>query len=241
MAITLKKIWIYIGVIAFIVLITLLMSMPFWGEFSKKKSYRSYEESLRDFKKFVKDQERQKEKQYYSEIKSTLVKNPELINAIDDYNETMLHKAVHVGLKTVKYLIRHGADIDAKNFCGSTPLHMAALNSKYKIVKLLIEKGANIYSEDDWGKIPLEHTLSIFYHDSNDANNVIILERQREFIKTVRLFLDKGVNANYCSKWFNRPLLFLAIFNGNKEIVEIFISVRSFIVLQSVRVLFLAC
>jgi len=43
-------------------------------------------------------------------------------------------------------------------------------------------------------------------------------------METVRLFLDKGVNANYCSKRFNRPLWFEAVSKGKKEIVELFIS-----------------
>ena len=53
-------------------------------------------------------------------------------------------------------LISEGADVNAKDDNGSTPLMHAALNSKTpEIVNLLIEAGADVNAKDDTGKTPL--------------------------------------------------------------------------------------
>tara|TARA_R100001163_G_C5068020_1_gene207706 strand:+ start:1116 stop:1583 length:468 start_codon:yes stop_codon:yes gene_type:complete len=67
--------------------------------------------------------------------------------------ETALFMAVQIGnLDAVELLVSEGADIDAKNFCGQTPLMIASVNAvvqfawpddKYNMVKLLVKLGAN--------------------------------------------------------------------------------------------------
>lgn len=52
-------------------------------------------------------------------------------------------------------LIRHGADINAKQMKGVTPLHSTAHNGQTKLSKLLIDNGADINAKMDDGKTPL--------------------------------------------------------------------------------------
>ena len=49
-----------------------------------------------------------------------------------------------------------GADVNAKNDGGFTPLHAAALNGHKEIAELLIEKGANLNAKDRRGRTPLD-------------------------------------------------------------------------------------
>jgi len=46
--------------------------------------------------------------------------------------------------KVVKLLIAKGADLEAKDKDGSTPLHIAAQCGHRKVVELLLQKGADI-------------------------------------------------------------------------------------------------
>lgn len=52
-------------------------------------------------------------------------------------------------------LIRHRADVNAKQMQGVTPLHSAAHNGQTKLSKLLIDNGADINAKMDSGQTPL--------------------------------------------------------------------------------------
>ena len=55
----------------------------------------------------------------------------------------------------LSFLIRRGADINARTKYGRTPLHEAALNGNIKTVKILIESGANVNVKNNRGETPL--------------------------------------------------------------------------------------
>jgi ankyrin repeat protein len=58
---------------------------------------------------------------------------------------TLLHRAVSSDCYTiVKYLIRRGANIQAKAEEDWTPLHVATKAGNLKMVMLLVENGANV-------------------------------------------------------------------------------------------------
>jgi len=59
-------------------------------------------------------------------------------------------------LETLKKLVSRGADVEAKNKYGETPLILASEFGHLEIVKCLIEKcNANVESKDNHGNTPL--------------------------------------------------------------------------------------
>ncbi|MEH1771269.1 MAG: ankyrin repeat domain-containing protein, partial [Nostoc sp.] len=71
-----------------------------------------------------------------------------------NYGETPLHLAVSQGNKqVVELLIAKGADVNAKNKDGNTPLHLAY---DLDIVKLLIAKGADANAKNNDDMTPAE-------------------------------------------------------------------------------------
>ena len=83
--------------------------------------------------------------------------------ARDDTHSTPLHIASSKrSAETVDLLIQNGADVNAQNVNGSTPLHVAAsshLALEGTIVRLLLRRGANVDAKDSEGRTPLDIAL----------------------------------------------------------------------------------
>jgi|ETN07SMinimDraft_1059922.scaffolds.fasta_scaffold27627_4 ankyrin repeat protein len=58
----------------------------------------------------------------------------------------------------VRRELSRGADVNAKDKDGFTPLHLAANKGHKEIVKLLIAEGADVNAKDDGGRTPLHGT-----------------------------------------------------------------------------------
>lgn len=56
----------------------------------------------------------------------------------------------------VELLLENGADVDAKNDKGKTPLHLASIWGFSDNVRLLLNEGADMYIEDNSGKTPVD-------------------------------------------------------------------------------------
>ena len=64
---------------------------------------------------------------------------------------TLLHLAAEdkdASLALVKYLISQGADVHAKSYGGSTPLHWAAYSGNVESARLLVSKGADVNAKN---------------------------------------------------------------------------------------------
>ncbi|HUZ59235.1 MAG TPA: ankyrin repeat domain-containing protein [Hanamia sp.] len=55
----------------------------------------------------------------------------------------------------MRIIIKNGADVNAKQMKGVTPLHSAAHNGRNELAKLLIDNGADINAKMDNGHTPL--------------------------------------------------------------------------------------
>ncbi|MFC1766557.1 ankyrin repeat domain-containing protein [Planctomycetota bacterium] len=149
-----------------------------------------------------------------SAINAQLAENPELVNACDKERRTPLHEAVNpTGLsgtyieareereidgevKTVvtlrqqpestKVLIGQGANVNAKDKWGSSPLLEAADYGRVECAKLLVENGADVNARDRDGKTLLYRTCC--QHSSKRA------DQHKEIAE---LLINNGADVNY--------------------------------------------
>ncbi|XP_077870409.1 B-cell lymphoma 3 protein homolog isoform X2 [Saccoglossus kowalevskii] len=80
----------------------------------------------------------------------------------NDWGDTLLHRSARWGqLEIVKYLIKNDKyiDIDAMNYDGCTPLHMAALYGSAPVVLELLQSGANPAPKTNSSRTPLHYAL----------------------------------------------------------------------------------
>ncbi|MDM0008388.1 ankyrin repeat domain-containing protein [Variovorax sp. J22G73] len=89
-----------------------------------------------------------------------------LVNAADEWGFTPLHGVAGEDQpEMAKYLLAKGANVNARNDAGITPLHLAAYPS---VAKLLVEAGASLEAREGGQGTPL-HVLS----ESDDRLDVI--------------------------------------------------------------------
>lgn len=70
----------------------------------------------------------------------------------------LLSLATHTGnIAVAKFLLEHGAEVDALDVDGSTPLRYAASQGYFELAKLLLEYGARADATDGKGQTPLDY------------------------------------------------------------------------------------
>ena len=89
------------------------------------------------------------------------------LNQADTYGDTVLHTAtmLHAGSNVIRTLTNNGADINARNKEGVTPLAIAIQSEDIQTIKYLTANGASIHTQDTHGKSP----LSMAFEMSNDV------------------------------------------------------------------------
>ncbi|MBI3210203.1 MAG: ankyrin repeat domain-containing protein [Candidatus Solibacter usitatus] len=131
-----------------------------------------------------------------------------LLNGQDAGGSTPLQHAAGFGtLETMKALIAKGADVNAKNRFGSTPLHWAAADVEK--ARLLLSKGADINAKTHDGRTAL-------YLAASQRNSRAMLE----------LLLEKGADANIATLPGRTPLM-AAAGNGDVEAMKKLVAAKA--------------
>jgi len=132
-------------------------------------------------------------------VKSIVERNPRLVNETDQNNGAALHCAVASGkVEIAGYLVEKGADVNAKDYKGNTPLLLTCREGNLEMAELLVEKGADISGRDyEFGSTAL-HWASYKGH-----------------IEVAEMLLSKGAEVKGKNRKGRTPLHWAA--DGNRE------------------------
>jgi ankyrin repeat protein len=95
-------------------------------------------------------------------------------------------------VETAKFLVEHGADVNAAGQYGWTALHAATYQGLDDVIEYLVSKGAKIDQKDEFGQTPLSISLSVLTKDIG-ARRLQIPRRYRQ--DTAELLLKLGAGT----------------------------------------------
>ena len=133
----------------------------------------------------------------------------------DERQQTALYKAIdrpgNVALEAVRFLLDHGADVNARRDDLWTPLHLAVNIGELSIVRMLLEYHAVVNSWSNARQTPL-HVLATRETSHKDDGSDI-----------AKLLLEQGANVNDRDKNGDTPL-HLASHNHRLKIVRVLLD-----------------
>lgn len=113
----------------------------------------------------------------YSEIVRQLI--PVMYPNQSQLNDALIEASTFGWIGLVEQLIASGADMEAKDYRGRTPLLLAVWQGHYNVSVFLLDHGANGLVEDDYGNTPLKTVDTWTTNNSTDLKELI-----HEWIKT---------------------------------------------------------
>jgi len=111
-------------------------------------------------------------KEYLQYTYDLLIKANADLTQKDMYGDTVLHTAAMMNIDTdvISMLCENGADVNARNKEGVTPLEIAVQKNDIKTARLLTQSGANIHTQDTNGNSP----LSMAFASTNEMLEAVV-------------------------------------------------------------------
>ena len=160
-------------------------------------------------------------------VEHLTLKYPQYASARSGSFGTPLHSASLEGyLQVVRYLLRHGVDVNVRNSSGETPLLLATWEGHLDVVQCLLEHGADINLLDSQNKAPLTvaasdgdvNVVRLLLEHNADVNSQDVygytalhdvMEGDRcnvDRAQIVRLLLEHGADPNARNHGLRTPL-----------------------------------
>jgi len=164
-------------------------------------------------------------------------KLPEVVDLGAHIHDALHAAAAHGNKGLVARAIELGADVNAPNERGITPLHLAALRSDVDVVTLLVERGAKADATDQAKATPLhlctKHTevMQILIRHGADVNASDVHGRTPLYFAvtlagkaSVKLLLESGAKVDVRDVARKMTPLHLASAFGKEEIAQLLIA-----------------
>jgi len=110
-------------------------------------------------------------------------------------SSTWIHLDPNICAEIAQLLINYGANLQARDLRGQTPLHLSVHNSGTQTAKVLILNGADINAKDKYGRTPLSTLFTI-----GSIQNEVVMD----FLK---LLVENGGDINEPNGKLETPLL----------------------------------
>ena len=160
-------------------------------------------------------------------VENLTLKYPQYASVRSGYFGTPLHSASFEGyLPVVRYLLRHGVNVNVRNSTDSTPLLLASRKGHLDVVQCLLEHGADTNLLDNQNNAPLtcaahsahvnvvrlllEHNADVNSQDEDGYTPLHDVMRGNRFdaerAQIVRLLLKHGADPNARNHKLQTPL-----------------------------------
>ena len=115
------------------------------------------------------------------------------LNSVNNYGQTLLHKAVeNNNYKTTSLIVEYDIDIDKKDFSSQTALNYAIFNCSLDMCAMLIEKGADVNSCDAQGWTPIMHLAT-----KNFSQVVAVVDEELDALENLLVSVSDLRQRNY--------------------------------------------
>lgn len=133
------------------------------------------------------------------------------VAAAEPDGTTPLHRAVgsNAPLSTVEALIKSGADVNAANRYGVTPLSLAAGNGNDRVLRLLIEAGANARAADA---------------ALREGRTTLMLAARTGNVTALKLLIEKGADVNAVESRTGTTALMWAALDNRADAVRALVA-----------------
>ena len=129
----------------------------------------------------------------------------------------------------IKLLIENGANVNARNKEGNTPLFYVG---EPEFAKLLIKKQANVNIQNKQKDTALHKLLSFYLDEKNkmwSANAKKYFEWKTKYFELIKLLIENGANVNARNKEGNTPLFYV----GEPEFAKLLIKKQANVNIQN--------